>query len=148
MTDLLTADELRRWELWKRATDEVWAGVGQEIADATGLSTADFAVLTRTVEAAVPPRQQALADQLGWSRSRLSRQLSRMAERGLVIRTATPTSSTVEATDRGRAAAASARRAHAAAVRAVLLARAPSDGQFWHEIERLAGARPGSEQPS
>jgi DNA-binding MarR family transcriptional regulator len=140
MTDLLTADELRRWELWKRATDEVWARVGRAITASTGLSTADFAVLTRTVEAAAPPRQQDLADQLGWSRSRLSRQLSRMQERGLISRTATPTSSMVEATDHGRAVASSARLAHAAAVRAVLLARLPEHGPFWRSVERLAGS--------
>ena len=139
MTDSLTAQELRRWELWKRATDEVWGRVGQAITASTGLSTADFAVLTRTIEADVPPRQQDLADQLRWSRSRLSRQLSRMEERGLVTRLATPTTSTVRATDHGRTAAASARLAHAAAVRAVLLARTPQDGQFWRGVERLAG---------
>ncbi|MDG4761439.1 MarR family transcriptional regulator [Micromonospora sp. WMMD710] len=143
MADLLTLDEMRRWDLWKRATDEVWARVGQAITASTGLSTADFAVLTRTVEAAAPPRQQDLADQLGWSRSRLSRQLARMEERGLIIRTATPTTSTVEATDRGRTATASARIAHAASVRTVLLARTPEHGEFWRSIERLAEAQPG-----
>lgn len=143
MTDLLTPDELRRWDLWKRATDEVWARVGQAITAATGLSTADFAVLTRTVEASAPPRQQDLADQLGWSRSRLSRQLSRMQERGLVVRTATPTASTVQATDQGRTAAAAARLAHAEAVRTALLTRAPQTGDFWPGIERLAAPDPG-----
>ena len=148
MTDSLTAQELRRWELWKRATDEVWGRVGQAITASTGLSTADFAVLTRTIEADAPPRQQDLADQLRWSRSRLSRQLSRMEERGLIIRNATPASSTVEATDRGRAMAGAARLAHAAAVRTALLARIPEHGQFWRSIERLTEDQPGSEQPS
>lgn len=139
MADLLTETEMHRWQLWKRATDTVWEQVARAVATASALSSADFAVLTRTVEAATPPRQQDIADRLGWSRSRLSRQLSRMEERGLVRRAAGPTATTIEATEFGRRVAAKARLAHADAVRAVLLSRPPEGlaEQFWQVAKML-----------
>jgi DNA-binding MarR family transcriptional regulator len=135
----LDDDEMAGWVAWKRATDAVWDQVAVAIADATGLSTADFSVLTRAVESRRPLRQQDLADDLGWSRSRLSRQVARMEDRGLVQRTAGPATTVVEPTAEGRRLAAAARGAHAAAVRAALLQRVPAgDAEaFWRTVRGL-----------
>lgn len=140
MTSRLTDDEMRCWILWKQATDRVWAQVGQQITAQTGLSVADFSVLTRTLEAPGTLRQQELADSLGWSRSRLSRQLSRMEDRDLVARSATSAATTVEATPQGRDSVAAARLVHADAVRAVLLdVVPPTDQGFWAAVRSVGG---------
>ncbi len=127
---------------WKRATDAVWGSVAAAIATGSGLSAADFSVLTRATEGQGPLRQQDLADDLGWSRSRLSRQVARMEERGLVRRTATPSSTVVEATEEGRRLVAAARLAHAAAVREALLRRVPSADRevFWRTVRALGSS--------
>ncbi|PRY41568.1 MarR family winged helix-turn-helix transcriptional regulator [Umezawaea tangerina] len=139
MSRPLTDDEMRHWVDWKRATDRVRDDVLREIAESTGLSGADFSVLTRVVESERPPRQQDIADALDWSRSRLSRQLSRMEERDLVVRTTTVAATVVEPTDSGRELARAARRAHAEAVRRALLDRVDSDvaTQFWTAVRAL-----------
>ena len=142
MTQALTEQEMRCWNLWKRATDRVWERVGQQITAQTGLSVADFSVLTRTVEAPSAPRQQDLADSLAWSRSRLSRQLTRMEDRGLITRSATPATTTVQATATGRRLVATARLAHADAVRVALLDdHPPADETFWSAVESVGNPR-------
>jgi DNA-binding MarR family transcriptional regulator len=135
----LSKDDMERWVAWKRATDAVWDRVAAAIAAASGLSAADFSVLTRTVEAVQPLRQQDLADDLAWSRSRLSRQLARMEDRGLVRRTASPSSTVVETTSEGRRLATVARGAHAEAVREALLERVEAEERedFWRAVRML-----------
>lgn len=139
MVDALDDDEMARWQAWKAATDTVWEQVVRAIGADTGLSAADFSVLTRVVESGDPPRQQQLADSIGWQRSRLSRQLSRMADRGLLERVDHENGRVVRATPAGRRAAASARTAHARAVRAALLDRAPHPpaSPFWRTVDAL-----------
>jgi DNA-binding MarR family transcriptional regulator len=135
----LDADELTGWVAWKRASDAVWDHVVAAIIAASGLSAADFSVLTRAVEGTQPLRQQDLVDDLGWSRSRLSRQVARMEERGLVRRTASPASTVVEATAEGRRRVAVARSAHAEAVRTALLERVGEAEReaFWRTVRVL-----------
>lgn len=140
MTRSLSNRDTARWTAWKRASDAVERDVARRIATATGLSTADFAVLTRVVEIGDGAlRQQRLADLLGWERSRLSRQLNRMEQRGLVTRRAQRAVQMVAVTDEGRAGVAAARPAHAAAVRDALLARVPVShaAEFWSTIETI-----------
>jgi len=133
----LTDDELRLWHAWKRASERVRARVAETIAAETGLSDPDFAILTRVEDAADGAlRQNELAASLGWHRSRLSHQLTRMQERGLVTRVAAGTGVEVRATSAGREVIARARPHHAAAVREHLIAHATPE--FLVTLERLA----------
>jgi DNA-binding MarR family transcriptional regulator len=125
--DLLTEDELRFWHTWKRASETVWARVAEDISAATGLSDSDFAILTRLVDLGGGSlRQNELAASLGWHRSRLSHQLTRMEQRDLVRRRPADGGVVVTITDRGAADVAAARPVHAAAVRQHLLAHVPT----------------------
>jgi DNA-binding MarR family transcriptional regulator len=138
----LDADETARWTAWKRAGDSVEAAVAREIQAAADLSVPDFAVLSRVIEegGGAGLGQQDLATMLGWQRARLSRQLSRMADRGLLDRPAAAGNRRlVTATDAGRAALARARPAHARAVRAALFDRiAPADPDtFWAAVRAI-----------
>jgi DNA-binding MarR family transcriptional regulator len=138
MPRLLDATETARWTAWKRATDVVMDAVAREIAGTSGLSAADFAVLTRLVELGSGRlRQQELARLLGWERSRLSRQISRMTERGLVTAERSGSARLICASDQGRTAVIAARPAHATAVRRVLLDQIDSKSAagFWQQIE-------------
>ncbi|MFJ6651885.1 MarR family winged helix-turn-helix transcriptional regulator [Microbacterium sp. NPDC091313] len=138
MDERLNDIEMQRWVAWKRASEAVSAAVVAAITAATGLSSADFSVLTRVVELGRGSiRQQALSDDLGWERSRLSRQLTRMQERGLVRRDGDSTVRRITATTRGRQLTAVARDAHAHAVRRALLDVAGSDAAFWRGIDGL-----------
>ena len=115
--------------------------VAREIAAAADLSIPEFAVLTRLVELGDGSlRQQELARLLGWDRSRLSRQVSRMADRGLVTRNQSGPTRLIAATDHGRAAVRAARPAHARAVRRVLLDQIdPRTGSdFWQTIVSIS----------
>jgi DNA-binding MarR family transcriptional regulator len=141
MGDLLNDEEMARWSAWKRATESVWHAVGADIAADTGLSTSDFAVLTRVIEVDHGTvRQQRLADDLGWDRSRLSRHLARMEDRGLITRTPGTGERLITATTEGEQLATAARIAHARAVRAHLLDAIPpaAAGAFWHVVAGLS----------
>src|ERR1044072_1852914 len=85
VTELLNAEEMALWHAWKRAADTVRARIAADIAAAVGLSDADFAVLTRLADSGAM-RQNALAEAIGWHRSRPSHQVTRMKQRGLLIR--------------------------------------------------------------
>ena len=139
--DELTADELTIWHAWTRASEVVRTRVAGDVTDATGLSDPDFGALTRLVEIGGGRlRQNALAESMGFHRSRLSHHLSRMEERGLVTRQPADGGVDVVATPVGRAAVKHARPAHAAAVRRHLVDLVPAADResFLANLERLA----------
>ncbi|MEV6610874.1 MarR family winged helix-turn-helix transcriptional regulator [Kutzneria sp. NPDC051319] len=118
----LDADEMALWHAWKSAADTVRARIAEDITAAVGLSDADFAVLTRVAELGGGRlRQNALAESVGWHRSRLSHQLSRMEHRDLLTRHPADGGVEVHLTDAGHSLARRARPAHADAVRRHLL---------------------------
>lgn len=139
-TRLLDAGEMARWEAWKRAHASVQDAVERAIEAASGLSSQDFSILTRLVELGDGRlRQNQLAASLRWDRSRLSRQLGRMADRGLIVSTEAPggVGRQIATTKEGRARVRQARPAHAAAVRSALIAPASDHPGFWTGIAAL-----------
>lgn len=67
--------------------EEVRGRVGRDIFEATGLSGPEFGVLSRLVGIGNGEmRQQELARVMKWEKSRLSHQLTRMEDRGLIKR--------------------------------------------------------------
>lgn len=108
--------ELELWFAWKHAHELVRAQVAEDIAVATGLSDPDFGILIRIDDAGGALRQNRLASSMGWDRSRLSHQLSRMETRGLLTRRRVAGGVEAVISDAGRAAASAARPVHAAAV--------------------------------
>ncbi|GAB3043184.1 MarR family transcriptional regulator [Parafrigoribacterium mesophilum] len=83
-TRWLTADEERAWRAINRLLVALPARLGRDLA-AQGLSTPDYEVLSTLSEKADGrwPLKE-MAAKMEWSRSRLSRHVSRMADRGLV----------------------------------------------------------------
>jgi DNA-binding MarR family transcriptional regulator len=121
----LSPHELRIWHAFKVMGDEVMERVGRDITAATGLSGADFGVLSRL--AAVRKgemRQQALAESLGWDKSRLSHHLTRMQQRELIERRESePRAVFIVLTKQGKTKLDAARPVHAESVRRNLLSR-------------------------
>ncbi|HEY7486022.1 MAG TPA: MarR family winged helix-turn-helix transcriptional regulator [Streptosporangiaceae bacterium] len=116
--DLLTAEETRLWHAWKRASETVRARIAEDINAATGLSDPDFGILTRLIDLGGGTlRQNELAASMGWHRSRLSHQLTRMEQRGLLTRSPAGGGVNVTISQRGQGVTAAARPVHAAAVR-------------------------------
>ena len=121
MTGWLTDDEQRLWRAYLDAQRCLAASVEAQLGTA-GLSGADFALLVPLSEepaGALRPRE--LGVRTGWDRSRLSHQLRRMEQRGLVRRTTCETDArgtVVELTDVGRRAVEAVAPEHVATVRA------------------------------
>lgn len=83
----LDADEERAWRAYRRMFTRLESRLAQELAAETGLSMADYTVLSNLVEAeGRRARVTELADQMQWSQSRVSHQLRRMEDRKLVTR--------------------------------------------------------------
>ncbi|HTH52458.1 MAG TPA: MarR family transcriptional regulator [Edaphobacter sp.] len=83
----LSPRELRIWYAFLSMGEDVLERVGGDIARATGLSGPEFGVLSRLAGYGKGEmRQQELATVMGWEKSRLSHQLSRMEKRKLVER--------------------------------------------------------------
>src|ERR1700761_9468719 len=83
----LSPRELRIWHAFMFMGEDVLGRVGRDIAQATGLSGPEFSVLSRLAAIGKGEmRQQDLASVMGWEKSRLSHQLTRMQERELVER--------------------------------------------------------------
>lgn len=121
----LSPHELRVWVAFKLMGEDVMSRVGRDIAEATGLSGPDFGVLSRLAYCGKGGmRQQRLAESMGWDKSRLSHQLTRMQQRELIERREVDKRVVlVVLTKHGREKLKAARPIHAESVRRNLLAR-------------------------
>jgi DNA-binding MarR family transcriptional regulator len=83
----LTPPEDRAWRGYRRLHKLLDLQVSRDLARESGLSDADYDVLSTLSEGAGPPwRASELAARLLWSTSRLAHQIGRMERRGLVRR--------------------------------------------------------------
>ena len=109
------------WASYQRMRVQVAGQMNRELARKTGLSEADYEILTALTEAPDDSvRALALRCGLQWEKSRLSHQLRRMEERGLVQReecTEDNRGTIVRVTEAGRKIAAEARQHYEEAVR-------------------------------
>ena len=128
-TKLLSPRELRVWHAFKLMGEDVVGRVGRDIAAATGLSGPEFGILSRLAYLDKGEmRQQTLAEMMGWDKSRLSHQLTRMKERALIDRRhAEKNAVLILLTKLGREKLEAARPIHAESVRRNLLSRLNSE---------------------
>jgi DNA-binding MarR family transcriptional regulator len=124
-TKPLSPQELRVWHAFKIMSDEVLSRVGKDLTEGAGLSGADFGVLSRLAGIGKGEmRQQDLARTMGWDKSRLSHQLTRMQERKLIDRHDGGNRVVlIKLTKLGENSLAGARPVHAESVRRNLLSR-------------------------
>ncbi|HLU34386.1 MAG TPA: MarR family transcriptional regulator [Thermomicrobiales bacterium] len=118
---LLAPSHLETWLAYQRMRVRLADRINRELSRETGVSEAEFEVLMALMEAPDEPmRALALRCGLEWEKSRLSHQLRRMEQRGLVRRdncAEDNRGAVVVLTEEGRKLAAKARRVHDEAVR-------------------------------
>jgi DNA-binding MarR family transcriptional regulator len=120
----LNDGELAVWHAVKSLGNTVVRRIGVDITAATGLSGADYGVISRLADLGDGRLgQQALTESMQLTKGAMSHQLTRMAERGLITRVKGPAGVTVVLTAYGRDQLDRARPVHAAAVRAHLIGR-------------------------
>jgi DNA-binding MarR family transcriptional regulator len=113
------------WAAFRRMSVLLSGRLGRELARGAGLSEADYEILT-ALSLSPGERVRALALRCGldWEKSRLSHQLRRMEQRGLVVRDACPEDSrgsVVSLSPAGREAVEKGRRVHDDVVRHYLV---------------------------
>ncbi|MBF6166253.1 winged helix-turn-helix transcriptional regulator [Streptomyces gardneri] len=89
MADVRWLDEreARLWRAYRELTRELQRTFERQLERDAGLSGADYAVLAPVSEAEDGViRMRELGHEVGWDRSRLSHQVTRMQKRGLVVR--------------------------------------------------------------
>ncbi|NND73503.1 MAG: MarR family transcriptional regulator [Ilumatobacter sp.] len=127
MTRWLDPAEDRAWRGLRRIDCTVLADIRRDLTRDAGLSDADYEVMTNLSDAPGDRlRSGRLAHEMRWSTSRLSHQLRRMEERGLVARCHDDDdgrSSTVELTPAGRELLVETAPKHLASVRRHLFDR-------------------------
>jgi DNA-binding MarR family transcriptional regulator len=129
----LSPREMRIWYAFRVMGEDVLARVDRDIAQATGISGSDFAVLSRLAAFGKGQmRQQDLGRSLNWDKSRLSHHLTRMQARALIERqpgagTGNGQGVLVILTQDGREKLDAARPAHAESIRRHLLSRLTAD---------------------
>lgn len=117
----LTHGEATTWHFIQRLSFLAQGVVEQEVRAAANLSVSEFEVLGCLVESGGGLRQVELAARLGWDKSRLSHQLTRMEHRELIERSKRGRIHSVTASRVGAQKLELAGSAHVAAVRALLL---------------------------
>lgn len=119
-THEVTDPKTTAWIKYQRMRARLTGRLSRELAQKSGLSEADFEILCALTEAPDESvRALALRCGLEWEKSRLSHQLRRMEERGLVLREDCEEDnrgSVVRVTEAGRKLAAEARRHYDEAV--------------------------------
>jgi len=132
----LSQRELHAWQAFFQMQEVLRGRIERQLQACSGLSTADYAVLARLSEAPGGClRAFELGAMLGWEKSRLHHQLTRMGKRGLVQRLAGDSrASHAKITAQGLAALAEAAPRHSQQVRDLVINRL-SPGQ----IDQLAG---------
>ncbi|WP_130864570.1 MarR family winged helix-turn-helix transcriptional regulator [Acidipropionibacterium timonense] len=140
-TPWLDDHQQRVWRLWLDVTTRLPQVLNRQLSRETDLSLQDFEVLVMVSEA--PDRRMrvvALADLMGWERSRLSHHLTRMEGRGLVMRSTCAEDrrgAVVTLTDRGMDELVDAAPGHAALVRRVVFGGLDCD--HLDELETILG---------
>jgi DNA-binding MarR family transcriptional regulator len=138
----LGADEQRAWRAWLDAHARLSARLNKELQASSGLSLSDYDVLVHLTD--VPEsrlRSFELGDGLQWEKSRVSRQVARMAERGLVAKEPSPEDGRgayVSLTPAGRKAIEEAAPAHVELVRRLLFDGLTADQV--RTLEAIAGS--------
>lgn len=117
----LDDNERSLWFAWKHAHEVVRTRVAEGVTAATGLSDPDVAILIRVADAGGSLRQNQLAARMGWDRTRLSHQISRMEIRGLVVRRKLDNGMEISLSRTGQDMVDLAQPIHAAAVRQHLI---------------------------
>ncbi|MBB3600797.1 DNA-binding MarR family transcriptional regulator [Mycolicibacterium sp. BK556] len=118
----LTDDQQRIWRNYLTLGNRLQAAMNRQLQARCGLSLADYEVLVALSERG-PIRVLGLVDALGWEQSRVSHQVRRMRDRELLERHDSQDDrrgATLEITDAGRDALATAAPDHVAFVRSVL----------------------------
>jgi DNA-binding MarR family transcriptional regulator len=118
----LTDEQQRVWRNYLTMVSGLEAAMNRQLQADCGLSLADYDVLVPLSERG-PQRVYELAEALSWEQSRLSHQLRRMRDRGLVTRRGRHDDrrgATIGLTPRGRAALRAAAPGHADLVRATM----------------------------
>ncbi|HEY3556241.1 MAG TPA: MarR family winged helix-turn-helix transcriptional regulator [Kribbella sp.] len=150
MTDVRWLDEreARLWQSYRDTHRELMRALEARMITNSGLSGADYALLHPLSEAEDGVlRTRELGRSVGWERSRLSHQVSRMERRGLVCReecTSDARGSMVRLTDLGRKAIESAAPDHVDAVRSYFFDRlTPAEqAQLTTLLDRIAADLP------
>jgi DNA-binding MarR family transcriptional regulator len=146
----LDAREARLWESYRDAHRELMRALEARLITNSGLSGADYALL-HPLSVAVDGvlRTRDLGKSVGWERSRLSHQVSRMEKRGLVTREECESDargSMVRLTSLGRKAIGAAAPDHVEAVRSYFFDHlSPEEqGQLGVLLERVLTAVPAN----
>jgi len=117
--------EAHLWQAYRDLQRELRNALDRQLLHAAGLSGADYALLVPLSEASGGRlRARDLGGIVGWDRSRISHQLSRMEQRGLVTREPCPDDargSIVRLAAAGRSAIEAAAPNHVATVRRLFL---------------------------
>ena len=129
--------EAHVWQAYRDLQRELRNALDRQLVHDAGLSGADYALLVPLSEASGGRlRARDLGGMVGWDRSRVSHQLSRMEYRGLVTREPCPDDargSIVRLTTAGRSAIRAAAPNHVATVRRLFLDPLSDD-----ELDELA----------
>jgi DNA-binding MarR family transcriptional regulator len=87
----LTPEHIEAWQKFQQMEEVLQSRLGQLLQSRSNLSNADYTVLVVLSEAPNQRRRvYELGRMIGWEKSRLHHQLSRMCARGLVAREADP----------------------------------------------------------
>ena len=128
MAEQLTQGEASTWRFIQKLTELAQGVVESEIRAAADLSSSEFEVLRCLLDSTDRQlRQNELAAQLGWDKSRLSHQLTRMEHRELIERKKAGRIHAVTLTRLGQQKFELAGLAHVTAVRALLVDHLSSD---------------------
>ncbi len=132
-TRWLDAREAHLWQSYRDSYRELLAALENRLTGNSGLSGADYALLhPLSVSDCGVLRTRELGKSVGWERSRLSHQVSRMEKRGLVTREECESDargSMVRITELGRKAIEAAAPDHVDAVRSYLFDRLTREEQ-------------------
>lgn len=117
----LSESEMHTWMGYRRMRLLLDARISRDLADDSGLSMPDYDVLSALTAAEGHRRRLSeLAARMLWSKSRLSRHITRMEQRGLVTREEHPSDArgaVIVLTDAGMAAIVAAAPEHVESVR-------------------------------
>ena len=102
----MSVRQYRAWRAFHKLRGQLLPHLAKNITENTGLTPSEFFLLITLIDSPMATlHSYEIAEKLDWEKSRVSHQITRMEERGLVIRSACPSdarSCLVELTPSGR----------------------------------------------